>query len=481
LAEDQFFIGFTDKSEYHRQDSVAIHAVGYQANETPTINITYAQTGVSVYSGTVTASSGGVVDAAWTVPSNALIGDYNITITPTRKLVADSQLFTVPGYPVSIRTLNLAREVVPQILLEALDQATNTLYNGTSGTDGIATVNLEKGNHTIDAYWNDVKVGEINASITGVGSYDLTCTLTDLKVTVQDKNSIVIPFVSLYATFQYVTTKEGLSKTGSASGQTDLSGTFSFNSTLPGIAYTINASIYGIVFNTGNNTVSNVPAQPVFEITVLCPSRTLTLKIVDYHLTVIPNARLELVEQSSGVFYGAVANDAGEVSAEVTFGKYRLRIYMGDILLNETVIEVFSNTQIEIRCILYNLQVSIMVIDYFGQPIPNANVMLRGPGNVTRSATTQTRGTATFDNVIGGNMQIITYLGGSENSYEAVNLQVKAPTTITIKMGMYVLLGPFLIETITFATSIIILVAVILFLSVEVYRRKRSKPRKSES
>jgi len=483
LAEDQFFIGLTDKNEYHRQDSVAIHAVGYHTNENSTITITYAKTGANVHSEAVTASSEGVINAAWTVPSDALIGDYNITITPqnTPKLIADSQLFTVPGYPIKIRILNLAGEVVPQILVEALDQATNTLYNGTSGVDGIATVNLEKGNHTIDAFWNDVKVGEISASITGESAYDLTCELTNLKITVQDKNGISIPSVSLYITYQYVTTKEGVSKTGSASGQTDLSGTFSFNSTLPRIGYTINASLYGVVFNTNNNTVSDVPAQPTFQILILCPSRTLTLKILDYHLAAIPNARIELVEQTSGIFYAAVTDNAGIVSVEVTFGKYLLRIFTGNILLNETVVEVFSDTQIEIRCILYNLQLSVVVVDYFGQSIPNVNVMLRGPEQVTRSATTQTDGTATFGNLIGGNMQIIAYLTGREASYEAVNLQVEAPTAIKIKMGKYVLLGSFLIETSLLATLIIILAAVILFLSMEVYTRKRFKPSKSES
>jgi hypothetical protein len=483
LAEDQFFIGLTDKSEYHRQDSVAIHASGYQANENSTITITYAKTSANVHSEAVIASSEGVINATWTVPSDALIGDYNITITPqnTPKLIVDSQLFTVPGYPIKIRILNLASEVAPQILVEALDQATNTLYNGTSGVDGIATVNLEKGNHTIDAFWNDVKVGETSLSIIGESTYDLTCELTNLKITVQDKNGIPIPSVSLYITYQYVTTKEGVSKTGSASGQTDPSGTFYLNSTLPRIGYTINASLYGVVFNTNNNTVSDVPAQPTFQILILCPNRTLTLKILDYNIAAIPNARIELVEQTSGIFYAAVTDNAGIVSVEVTFGKYMLRIFTGNILLNETVVEVFSDTQIEIRCILYNLQLSVIVVDYFGQSIPNVHVMLRGPEQVTRSATTQTDGTATFGNLIGGNMQIIAYLTGREDSYEAVNLQVEAPTTTTVKMGKYVLLGPFIIETSLLATLIIILAAVILFLSMEVYTRKRFKPSKSES
>jgi hypothetical protein len=202
---------------------------------------------------------------------------------------------------------------------------------------------------------------------------------------------------------------------------------------------------------------------------------------LDYHLAAIPNARIELVEQTSGIFYATVTDNAGTVSVEVTFGKYLLRIFTGNILLNETVVEVFSDTQTEIRCSLYNLQVSVIVVDYFGQSIPSVNVMLRGPEKVTRSATTQADGTATFSNLIGGSMHIIAYLSGSEDSYEAVNLQVEAPTTITIKMSKYVLLGPFLIETSLLATLIIILAAVILFLSMEVYIRKRSKPSKSES
>jgi hypothetical protein len=483
LAENYFFVGFTDASEYHRGQSVAIRAVGYQPNQDATMTITYTKTSATVYSGTVTASSEGILNAAWAVSSNVLLGEYNITIKPlnTPKLIVDSQLFTVPGYLVKIRTLNLAGDIVPQLVVEALDQATNMPYNGTGDVDGIATINLEGGNHTISAFWNDVKVGEISVSITGENKFDLQCRLTNLKIVVQDKNGVLLPFVSLDLVYQYVTTKGGVSKTGRVSGQTGLSGTFSFNSTLPGISYTINASLYGVVFNINNNTVSDFPAQPTFQVTILCPSRTLTLKIVDYNLAVIPNARVELVEQTSGIFVGAVTDDAGAVSVEVTFGKYRVRVYTGNILLNETVIGVFSDTQSEVRCVLYNLQVSVVVVDYFGQSIPNVNVMLRGSEQATRSAVTQSDGTATFDNVIGGNMQIIAYLNGSENSYEAVNLQIEAPTAITIKMGKYVFLGAFLIETSLLATLIIILVAAFLFLSMEIYRRKRFKLSKSES
>jgi hypothetical protein len=190
LAADQFFVGFTDLSEYHRDQAVTIRAIGYQPDENATITITYATTGANVHSTAVTASSEGIINANWTVPADALIGDYNITITPqnTPKLIPDSQLFTVPGYLVKVRTLNLAGDPVTQIMVEALDQATNTRYNSTSGDDGIASLNLERGNHTISAFWNDVKVGEINVTITGESAFDLPCELTKLEITLQDKN-----------------------------------------------------------------------------------------------------------------------------------------------------------------------------------------------------------------------------------------------------------------------------------------------------
>ena len=483
LAVDQFFVGFTDLSAYHRGQTVAIRAIGYQSNENATISIKYEETSANMHSETVTASSEGVINSSWTVPSDALIGDYNITITPenTDKSVPDSQLFTVPGYVVKIQTLNLAGEFVSQIVVEAHDQATGRIYNGTSGSDGVATLNLEKGNHTIIGFWNGVEVGEINAPVTGESMFDLTCELTNLKIIIHNKERNRIPFVNLDITYQYVTTKGGLSKTGHALGQTDLSGTFTLKSILPEISYTVNASLYGIVFNAGNNTITGLPVQPVYEVTILCPSQTLTLKIVDYNLAVIPYARVEMFEVTSGLFHGAIADTAGTVTVEVTFGKYRLRVYKDDILLNEIIIEVFGDEQRDIRCSLYNIQVSVRVVDYFEQSVPNINVMLSGPEIETRSATTHTNGITIFSNIIGGNMQIIAYPEGIEGSYEAVNLRVEEPTEIQIKLAKYILIGPFLIESSALATFIVILLAILMFVSIEVYRRKRAKPAKNES
>jgi hypothetical protein len=479
LSTSSFLIGLTDKDTYHRGQSATIRAIGYQPNELSTIAVTYADTGAVITSVSATASSDGIINAAWVVPSDAKIGKYNIAITPQNnaKSIPDSQAVTVPGYPITMRTVSLAGSIVPQIVIKALDQVTNAVYNVTTATDGKAIISLETGNHEISAYWNDVRVAQTTYSITGETAFDLTCELSNLKITVKNSDGFLMPFVDINISFQYTKTDGGGSQTGSASGQTDLSGTFVLNSTLPRITYTINALLYGLVFNQGNNSIASLPAQPTAEAFIMCPTETVALKVVGYNQAPVANSRLELVEMTSGIFYGYTTDSSGNVNAEATFGEYKLRVYVNSILLNETVLEVFGNTQNEIRCSLYNIQISVKVVDYFGQPISNAKVVVNRPGTEKISATTTAAGTATFNGIIGGSMQIVAYPAGMENSYEAANIQVNAPESIQIRMSRFVLLGSALIETSLIVTIVFIAAVAILFLLIEILRRKQILPK----
>jgi hypothetical protein len=186
---------------------------------------------------------------------------------------------------------------------------------------------------------------------------------------------------------------------------------------------------------------------------------------------------LELVEVTSGIFYGYITDNSGNANTEVTFGKYKARVYAQNILLNETTIEVYSDIQKEIHCSLYNIQISVKVVDYFGQPISNAQVVINRLGTEEISAKTQADGKVTFNNVIGGSMQAIAYPEGMENSYEAVNIEVNAPQSIEIKLAKYTLLGPLLVETSVLVTLLLAAAAVIMFLLIEIYRRRTSSDR----
>ncbi|MGD0202372.1 MAG: carboxypeptidase-like regulatory domain-containing protein [Candidatus Bathyarchaeia archaeon] len=476
LAQSQFSVGFLDSTTYHRGQTVTIGATGYQPGQAAALSIIRDATGATLDSQSLTASAGGIINATWVVPQNAVIGNYNVTITPTgiQKAIKDVETFSIPGYSIQVETVNLASEIVPQILVKALDQASGAVYNGTSGSNGIVNLKLETGLCSLTAFWNGVNVGETNITVTGNGAFTLSCQLTDLKITVQNENGITLPFVNLTITYQYQPTNGGSSQTGNVSAQTDPSGTYILNSTLTGISYSINASLYNQVFNSGNNTINNLPAQALTEVVIICPNEALTINVVGYNKAAIPSASINLVELTNGLFYTATTDSSGSATSQVTFGMYRLQIYKDNILINETNIEVFGASQQQIICSLYGIQVSVSVVDFFGTPISNANVTLNGPATEQLSAMTQGDGTATFNNVIGGDMQIVAFAQGAQNSYQAVTLTVDKPTSVRIQLDRYIVLGGFLIPVSSLITIIIILVAIVLFATVEIYRRKKS-------
>lgn len=474
LAKNTFNVGFLDATAYHRGQTATIKAIGYQPNQAANLTVTSTATGELLDSESLTVLADGSITASWMVPATPAIGTYTAQIIPigTQKAIVDSQTFSVTGYSVQVKTVNLAGEIAPLIRLQATDAATNAVTNSSSGKDGTANFNFEGGLQVLTAFWNGVNVGQTNITVVGTGSFTMQCTLTDLNFVVKNVNGVAMPFVDLDVSYQYQAAS-GATQFGSVSGQTDASGTFRVNSTLTGITYNYNASLYDQIFNTNNNTINNVQAQPTSQVLVTCPNKALTLNVVGYNQAAIPNARVELVEASNSLFYIATTDANGSATDQVTFGMYRLRIYKDNALISESSIAVFSNSQLKERCTLYGIQVSVRVVDFLGQPIQNANVTLNGPATERFSTLTPSSGTATFSNVIGGDMQIVTFAQTAPNDYQAVTQQVNQTTSIQIKLDRYTAVGPFLIQANTLITIVIILVVAVLFVVVEIYRHKR--------
>jgi hypothetical protein len=469
LGQNQFKVGFTERILYHRGESVAIRAVGYQPNQGVTSAVSYNNE--IVFSEELTASGQGIVTSSWPIPQTAAKGTYTITLTAQTspsKTISDIQTIELPGYPITFRVLNLAGDLVPQILVEAFDQSANRTYEGTTDFEGVATINLETGSHNVRAFWNEVEVGNITISINGNNTFSISAQLTNLQIKVQSENEVVIPFVNLNITFQYQT-RTGINQKGNATGQTNLSGVYLLNSTLPGITYQIAASKFETVFNTTNSAVD---VEPTTEVIVICPSELLMLKTVDYNFATLANARVTLIEQASGIFYTVTTDSTGTAQAQVTFGQYRASVYTDDnVLLNETIISVLGDTQSQIRCALYNIDISVKVVDFFGSPINNVNVQLSRPGMSPQVSNTQSNGISIFTNVIGGDIQIVAYPNGNPNAFTAKNLQVNAPTTIEVSMDRYIVLAGSLIEVSTLATIVLVLIVVLLLAGVVFYRR----------
>ena len=473
LAQSTFRVNFIDKTSYHRGETVTVRATGYQPNTVATLTVTSVSSGSTLDTASVTASVDGIISTTWVVSSDAGVGDYTIRLVAqtNTKALQDAENFTVTGYSIRIQTTNLAGQIVTTVSLQAKDATTGAVYSAVSDSNGVANFKLEKGTNTITALWNGANVGETNITVSGDGTFTISCQLINLKITVKNAAGVVMPFVDLNITYQYQSGSG--TKTGTSAGQTDASGSYTLTSTLPTASYTIDASVYDQIFNAGNNTVSNLPTQATAQVFIIAPSETLTLSVVGYNQEAISGARIELVELSNGLFYSATTDSNGAATTQATFGMYRARIYKDNILINETNVEVFNTSQQQIHCTLFGIQLTITVVDFLGTPISNVNVTLNGSEKI--SAQTQNNGKATFNEIIGGNMQIIAQASGIRDAYQVVTITVNQPATLQIKIDKYVAIGSILIPASLLITILIVLAGVTALLIVEIYWRRRTR------
>ncbi len=157
-AIGNFAIGLTNATEYYRFQFVGIRATGYQSNESVWVNITFA--GEDVISIQKNVSIGGVIEAIWRIPGNALMGLYTVNITSSRvngtiKLVPDTQNFTIVKIPCRIQTKKLNGEVLAGVEVWVYDATMWAVNASVTNEEGWAEFWLEGGNYTFKAGWGE--------------------------------------------------------------------------------------------------------------------------------------------------------------------------------------------------------------------------------------------------------------------------------------------------------------------------------------
>lgn len=480
LGTGAFYVGLTNSTEYHRFEPVDVKAV-YSANED--VNLTV--TGKGVYASVnLTADSGGIVHYTdFVVPPNASIGSYMVQIVsvseqPTVKTPQDVQNFTVPGFQVSVTPKNLAGEPVPEVAVRAFENET-LLGSYVSNSTGTALLSLEIGNYTLEGYYKSQKVGERDLEVIGISAVDLTCNLTNLGIRViaiTDSGQVNIPEASVYVT------PENVSYT------TDITGEIIVHSLIPNVTYTLNASRYGVPFNT--TIIPQLLAQdgsavPWVNLTFTCPVYSLQVNVTRAGGQSVSNAVVKIQDLLGGLFTQGSTDTNGIVLFRTTLGKYMVSVYdnSSGLKLNETQIDLFQDQNLTVTCSLYGLTVTVKVTDYFGQALANMKVTLQREGLSLSPATTQGDGTATFNNIIGGDVpfQIAVYVGDQTQPTVALEQSVENSTTVNVRLDKYVTLGGFLVETSQFAIAILIILTVILLGVLEVYRFRRARHKKTES
>jgi hypothetical protein len=481
LVTDMFFIGLTNSTEYHRRQTVDIKAV-YAAYENVTLKI--EGKGVSLSKNLMANDQGIVHYAEWSVPENATIGSYKISITSisniTRKTSPDIQNFTVPGFKIQICTRNLADETVSNVTVKVHDQWANQTYSDIrSNSTGFANIMLEVGSHNFTAYYKGVKVNQTLVFIEREMTLNITCLLTSLNITVVSPQGVKIPFVSITIFYNFTIDLDGGKAVNeTVSFQTDIQGNAKHHSLLLNAFYKVNASRYEQIFN--QTKFANLGPYAWNNITIVCPEKNLQVNVVDWKDQPIENARIEAQEIMGGFHYSDSTNSSGNLTLNCIFGKYQLRVYSGEILLEEATVELFDDKTVTIRCTLYNLPIYVRVADYFGQPIQNANVTLERNGVKISSKLTGTNGIASFTE-IGGVLTIKVYLTDQSQPVLTFTCSVVNPRNetnpIEARIGNYVILAGFLFETAWLSTAVLIAAAIVLFAILEVVRRRRFKRR----
>ena len=472
LARYNFSVGLTSSLEYHRYETVDIQAL-YKPSES--VNITITGNNVRSSENVTADSSTGLVHYTnWSVPENASMGTYTVSIlsastSPTIKNPPDTQSFTVPGYSVNITALNLAGEKVPNVLVKMLENETSVAENLTD-SGGLAHLRLEIGNYTGQAHYKDRKVGENPLIVIADDSLlNLDCNLTNIRVAVADEAANDLPEVKVLL----------ISSVDNQTLFTDTNGTVIAHSILPNITYTLNFSRYDMPFNS--TTIPLLPTTDWYDLSITVPTMTLNVSVTNAKGQPLEGSLVKAQELLGGQYYeGNTAN--GLVSLNCPFGKYTVSVYVSGTKVNETIVSLNETTvNLSINCGLYGLSVSIRIVDYFGQGIPNANVTWQRSG-LEGSNIAGADGKVSFNNIIGGDLQVTVRLSGQSDPCVIARTYVDAAVeSVEVKIDKYIVLFGMLIETSRLVATIIIVLALILILSLEIIRRRRFKPQKSES
>ncbi|MEA2090485.1 MAG: hypothetical protein U9O89_07005, partial [Thermoproteota archaeon] len=134
LATGSFFVGLTDKTEYARFEVVNIHVEGYTVETLPanvTVDIKFAGASVSGYPKNVSILPGGVADDNWTIPKDATLGTYTVTVTNattpgTVKPIADVQDFEIVG--LGVLSINIITQPIDKQRTETVLMEFNVTY-----------------------------------------------------------------------------------------------------------------------------------------------------------------------------------------------------------------------------------------------------------------------------------------------------------------------------------------------------------------
>ena len=472
LATGNFTVGLTDRLAYGRTKnevvSVLIRGAGYEANETAIVNVSFAGESVGDYPKNISANEDGVVSDSWTISSNATLGIYTVTLTNATgmqvKPIPDVQNFTVTDIIVYCQTQNrYDKKPLAGVSVEGYLGETY-VTSGITNETGWIDLQVSYGNYTFKAFWKTVEVGSLNYNVLENATLPpLECELAHLTITIKDEAGFPLPFINVILTSD---------KTGALQFETNSTGTIRTN-TFTNISYTIEARRYGHLFNT--TQIANITVTRWINIT--CPTLTLFVNVLDSKGIPLQNVEVAVYEWSSGVaepVQSETTDDLGSAVFHLTFGRYKIWVYNEGhtIILNKTVVDLTENQLFfVVYCKIFNVDLSVIVKDYFGHPISNALVEVERENLDTFSQKTGSKGIASFYNITGGDCRISVSVMGKVS--ETRILYLDEAEVIVFKLEKFMVVGGYPVEVTQLIAYISLGTIVAVFALALIYRRLR--------
>lgn len=479
LATSNFTVGLTDKLKYVRSETVSFRGSGYMPNETVTVEVKFGST--SVYTKNVTASQDGLVVDSWIIPEDIMSGVYRLTLTNattsgTVKSPSDAQDFTVENI-CEIQTRNLANETVAGATVEVYNTTSSMFLNLSQQTNktGWSKFLLDAGNFTFKAFWKNVEAGTLNQSIEGNVILLFQVSLSNIQLTIKDEAYVPLPFIDLSLKYNY-TTRANKTISATDSFITGINGTVRVQNLFTNISYLIETRRYGFLFNT--TSIKSLPALPWSNITIIAPTYTLFVQVLDSKGAPAAGLNVKAYDWSSGIggeaLQSAQTDSSGNVTLSLTIGRYKLRLYNDTTFLDEVTVDLKQDPSFfVIHSNVYKVDLHVLVVDYFGQPIPNAYVELQRKNNSnyeTSQANTESNGVASFNGIIGGDSRIYVSVAGRPGETRYLYL-VGPATDVVFKMDEYVAIAGYALETSQFVTMVVVLIIIVAFIVVSTYKR----------
>ncbi|MHA2315803.1 MAG: Ig-like domain-containing protein, partial [Candidatus Hermodarchaeia archaeon] len=124
-----------------------------------------------------------------------------------------------------------------------------------------------------------------------------------------------------------------------------------------------------------------------------------------------------------------------------------------------------------VHCKIFNVDLSVIVKDYFGHPISNALVEVEREGVSVSSQKTGSNGTASFYNITGGDSQISVSV--MDTVSEARTLYLDEAKVVVFKLEKFAVVGGFLLEVTQLIAYISLGIVITVFALAVIYRRLR--------